>query len=209
METTTIEVVQTTRDWFDFLLAGITILTGIAIALLAFLAFALQVTRYLRDSEPDLRFGNNTPDVRIHDSPELSFRLFHVDIDNPSGHDAINLGWDLVSLSGPAEKPETVEIDGIGYDWQGEESWPLEGDNSAPHEVLPRSSNPSMLAFRTGRVPIDGEYRLRIVLGFSARRGRSLRLIRLGHQRLGRVAVLSWSMQAGEVLPGTTRWVHD
>lgn len=208
METTTIELVQT-RDLLDIFVAAFTILTGIAIALLAFLAFALQVTRYLKDSEPDLRFGNNDPDVQIQDSPELSFRLSQVDIDNLSAHDAINLGWDFVSLSGPAEKPETVEIDGIGYDWQGEESWPLEEDNSAPRVVLRRSSNPVTLTFRTGRAPINGEYRLRIVLGYSARRGISLRLIRLGHQRFGRVAVLSWSMQAGELLPGTIRWVHD
>ena len=206
METTTIEVVQTTRDLLDIFVAAATIATGIALVVLTGLALALQMTRYLNETEPDLRFRESERDVGIPKASYGSFRIWF-DIVNRSGHRASNLRWDSVSLSVMGEKP-TVEADGIDWDFPVEESWPLEVDSSPPDSLLPGSSQHALLIFRTGKAPINGQYFLSVILGYSKRRA-LLRLIRIGNRRFRRTADYRWTWRDGEVLPGSIHFGHE
>ena len=204
METTTVHVLQTTRDWLDIVVVVSTILTGIGIASFAFVSLWLQVTRHLKDSEPDLRFGDTPSDVQLLGGPDLNFGIWF-NIDNRSAHRATNLSWESLTLSGPPGNPAPKF-----RPWETpNEPWPLEGEYLALPSPLPGSSRRVRVVFRTGRARIDGPYFLNIILGYSAPRGVFLRLIRLGNRRFRRTAIYSWQMANGQLIAASPRWEHD
>ena len=111
MDTTTAETVLAARDWFDFLVGSVTILTGIAIAVLAGSALAVQVTRYLSDSESVVRIGHSYPTVRVPEPGDRRCVLDGVELINRSLQTAVELRWESVRLSGPTVLGDLVNFE--------------------------------------------------------------------------------------------------